>query len=214
MSTRSADDDALLERYVELGGALAEMFSPILEVIIHDYRRTEDSVVAVFNSHITGRKVGDPLTKIGHARVKGEEIDDLLVAYKNESPSGKPLKSASIAIRNDCGDLVGALCLNMDIAYFKEIGRFLEQFTATAAEQPTEGSSEFLMESPQDTINSAIKSYLIQNGLQTQSLSSGIKKEIVAHLRDQGLFNQKGAVTIVANELSLTRPSIYKYLKQ
>jgi predicted transcriptional regulator YheO len=44
-----------------------------------------------------------------------------------------------------------------------------------------------------------------------QSLSNDQKRTIVEHLYRQGHFKKRGAVTIMADLLSLTRPSIYNY---
>ena len=55
-----ANDDAILQRYVQLARVLGRMFAPFLETIVHDLRQPESSIICIFNSHVTGRKVGDP----------------------------------------------------------------------------------------------------------------------------------------------------------
>lgn len=44
-----------------------------------------------------------------------------------------------------------------------------------------------------------------------QSLSNDQKRTVVEHLYRQGHFKKRGAVTIMADLLGLTRPSIYNY---
>ena len=46
-------DREILSHYIKMGEILSEMFKPNLEVIIHDLRFPEHSIIAIFNNHIT-----------------------------------------------------------------------------------------------------------------------------------------------------------------
>lgn len=63
-----ADDsaDAILAALLPVIDGLAETFGPTCEVVLHDYRRGEQSVAAVSGA-VTGRKVGGALSEIGLA---------------------------------------------------------------------------------------------------------------------------------------------------
>ena len=208
-----SNDDILLERYIQIGRVVAEMFSPVVEAVIHDYRMPESSVIAVFNSHITGRKVGDSITDMGERRIKGDPIPDELISYRNESPEGKPLKSSSLAIRNDEHELIGSLCFNFDLSTFQEFGRFIELLSKSSFSEVLHGPERFFPATSQDEIRGAISEYLISHNWQSRSLDNSQRQELVLALRERGYFNQRNAVTTIARELGVTRPTIYRYLQ-
>ncbi|MCB0330287.1 MAG: PAS domain-containing protein [Bdellovibrionales bacterium] len=211
--TKSSEDDRLLDRYKEVGKVVAQMFHPLLEVIVHDYRIPQNSVVAAFNAHITGREIGDPITSLGKERLAGEgSVPDTIVNYENETPDGRPLKSSSIAIRNDSGEYVGSLCFNFSTDILLDISHLIQSLVSTSEELPK--PERFTVNTPREEIQNTIRSYIIDNAMQSKSLSGGDKQQIVEHLRNRGLFNQRGAVTLVAQELNLSRPSVYRYLQE
>ena len=123
-------DNEILSHYVKMGEILSEMFKPHLEVIVHDLRYPEHSIIAIFNNHITGRKVGEGTSDFGYKKVKGK-VPDKVVNYKNESPDGKPLKSSSLTIRNSQNKIIGSLGLNYDISVFSQFSDVLSYFTGT-----------------------------------------------------------------------------------
>ena len=94
----NVSDQEILSHYIKMGEVLAEMFKPHLEVIIHDLRFPEHSIIAIFNNHVTGRKVGEGTSDFGYKKVEGK-VPEKVVNYKNESPDGKPLKSSSLTTR-------------------------------------------------------------------------------------------------------------------
>ena len=104
-------DQEILSHYIKMGEILSEMFKPNLEVIIHDLRFPEHSIIAIFNNHITGRTVGEGTSALGYKKLEGK-VPDQVVNYQNESPDGKPLKSSSLTIRNSKNDIIRSLGLN------------------------------------------------------------------------------------------------------
>jgi predicted transcriptional regulator YheO len=87
----------ILEYYVKAGEIIAEMFAPYLEVVIHDLQAPEHSIIAIFNNHVTGRKIGDGTSDIGYKKL-ADKLPDKIVNYNNQSPSGAELKSSSLTL--------------------------------------------------------------------------------------------------------------------
>ena len=207
-------DKELLDHYTKVAEVLAEMFSPVLEVVVFDYRKHKKAIIAIFNSHVTGREIGDPLTQIGEKRIHGDEVPDVIVNYPNNSPKGQKLKSSSIAIRNEEQKMIGAIGFNLDISHFEKFSMFLETFCSTDKNVFQIEKGEYASKTPKEEISEAIDSFLIQKGWQSSNLSSGDKREVVKFLKQNNYFNQRASVTIVANQLKITRPSVYKYIKE
>ena len=210
----SQSGNLLLQNYVRLSRALGEMFAPILEVVVYDLRNPDRAVVGIANGHITGLKLGDSAPELERRRCFEKDVPDELVSYSAEGPRGQQLKSSSVAIRGAEGALVGSLALNFDVTYFSHLGQFVEQFISNEQNPYVDRDDVPGVGTPKEEIRSAIQEFLISRNLQASALSSADKKEIVKHLHALGHLNMRGAVTIIAKELRLTRPSIYHYLRE
>jgi len=112
-------DQKELERLKQLAKGLAAQFGSNCEVVIHEItdRSAENSIVAIENGHVTGRKVGDGpshvvLEQLGKPR---HDTEDQL-CYLTRTPDGKILKSSSIYIRDDAGSISAIFSINYDIS--------------------------------------------------------------------------------------------------
>jgi len=145
------------------------------------------------------------------------DFPDKLVGYENESPSGHPLKSSSLAIRDEEGALIGVMGLNMDVAYFENFGTFIERFISGQQSEHTPSSEDFHgatpggHTTPREDIRNAVEHIITSRSWNARALSNSEKREIVGHLYDGGYFKVRGAATSIAEELGLTRASIYNY---
>ena len=203
--------DHILDHYVTMAKVIGKMMAPIMEVAVHDLRQPDSSIVALYNGHLTGREVGDGATDLGLRRLRGEDLPDEMIGYANEIPDGPKMKSSSLAIRDDEGELIGALCLNLDISYFEQYGKFIERLISTHESEHLDDGEDFGATTPREDIQDAVDQVRISKGWMGQSLSNDQKRTIVEHLYRQGHFKKRGAVTIMADLLGLTRPSIYNY---
>lgn len=205
----------VLAHYVNMAQVLGKMFAPILETVVHDLRNPESSIIAIYNGDLTGREVGDGATNLGRRLLEGD-FPDVVVGYKNKSPNGQKMKSSSLAIRDADGELIGVLGLNMNVTYFEQFGSFIEQFISSEASNHVTSPERFEtapdnMSTPREDIQQAIRHYITSRNWTSQQLSYDDKREIVEHLYKNGFFKSRGAVTIIADELGLTRPSVYNY---
>ena len=203
----------ILEHYVKAGEVIAEMFAPYLEVIIHDLQTPEHSIIAIFNNHITGRKIGDGTSDIGYKKLE-DELPDKIVNYNNQSPSGSDLKSSSLTIRNKDDEIIGSMGLNFDLSSFVNIKEFFEMFTKTFTLDNLPKQEEFFMWSVKDEIQQALNKFIISNGLQGKVLNRKDKLNVVGHMKKEGHINKKGAISILSELLAITRPTLYKYIKE
>lgn len=209
----STEDNLIFKHYIKVAEVVAKSFEPFLETVVHDLRHPERSIIAIFNSHVTGRKIGDSATDLTYRRLKGE-VPDVLINYKNESLRGEKIKSTTLAIRNSKGQLIGVFGMHFDISFFDKFHRFLEHFISTE-KNPYIGEREnFRFMSPSEEIRSAIEAILIHKGWANHSLSNKHKRDVIVDLYKQGHFNKRGAVTIVSDAMGITRASIYRYIKE
>lgn len=55
---------ACLERYIPLVEFMGKICGKNYEIILHDVSTPERSVIAACNGHLSGRRVGDPMTEL------------------------------------------------------------------------------------------------------------------------------------------------------
>ena len=203
----------ILEHYVKSGEVIAEMFAPYLEVIIHDLQTPEHSIIAIFNNHITGRKIGDGTSDIGYKKLE-DKLPDKIVNYNNQSPSGADLKSSSLTIRNRDDEIIGSMGLNFDLSSFVNVKEFFEIFTKTFTLDNFPKQEEFFRWSVKDEIQQALNKYIASHDLQGKVLNRKDKLNVVAYMKKDGHIKKKGAISILSEMLAITRPTLYKYIKE
>ena len=203
----------ILTHYIKVGEIVAEMFSPYLEVIVHDLTNPTQSIIAIFNSHITGRKIGDGTSDIGYKKLSNE-LPDKIVNYSNKSPSGVELKSSSLTIRNDDNKIIGSMGFNFDLSHFVNIREFIDLFSKSVEMEELPKKEEFFMWSIKTEIQQALNKYLMMNKLQSKILTREDKLKVISYMKNKGYISKKGAKTIISELLAISRPTLYKYLKE
>ena len=73
MKTQGPNLHPLLKAFCPVVDCIADLFGSNCEVVLHDITQPEKSIVKIRNGHVTGRKVGDPLTDLGLKMIKDAE---------------------------------------------------------------------------------------------------------------------------------------------
>lgn len=63
-----------LEKYIPLVRFMGQVFGSDFEIVLHDIRFPEASVIAVENGHITGRTIGGKLTASERQIIREKKI--------------------------------------------------------------------------------------------------------------------------------------------
>jgi predicted transcriptional regulator YheO len=98
-----------LKDYIPLVDFLGHAMGPNCEVVLHDLTDPENSIIAIANGHVSGRKIGGPTTdlvlKIMKEGLDGEKsfIANYNARLKNNGICRSSIWiSAVISTRNDC----------------------------------------------------------------------------------------------------------------
>ena len=92
----------------QIAAGIARQFGANCEVVIHVLGESSaySSIAAIYNGHVTGRKVGDGPSHIVLEQLGGGERDPAdHCAYLTRTPDGKILKSSSFYIRDSRGEV-------------------------------------------------------------------------------------------------------------
>jgi predicted transcriptional regulator YheO len=211
-SSSQEDTEWLLQQYIRVGKMIYTMFSPLVDVVIHDYRKPNRGIKVIFGGSLTGRQKGDPLTELGIRRLRGKLISDNLLGYSSITASGNKMKSSSIAIRDTHGALVGSLCVNFSVTFLEEAQEVFRVLTSCQGDAQ-QIHERYRSRARGDEVADALRLALRRIGIQARHLKTPQRKVIVQELAQQGLVSQRGAVTTIARELGITRPTVYRYLR-
>jgi len=211
----------LLANFIPAVKAIAKTFGPDCEVLIHDVNNLENSIIAIENGHVTGRKVGSPMTDLGLYFLKSDLFKDteFIANYQTESKDGKKLKSTSIFIRDNKKKIVGFLCINYALDHLTEIRRKIDDFCAINKDADknifnNEEKEEIFTDNLDDLLERVFIKAREKVGKPIEKMQKDDKLEIVRYLQKKGVFLVKGNIDKIANKLNVSRYTVYNYLSE
>ncbi|MGI6585997.1 MAG: hypothetical protein GX301_07580 [Gracilibacteraceae bacterium] len=205
----------ILKGMIPLVDGIASTFGKNCEVVLHDIRRPQSSVIAIANGHITGRSIGSPMTEYGLATLRKGQFDKPIVNYRKKTKDGKFLKSSSLFIKDEKGKLIGFLCINYDISELTIARNIINDFTNIIEDTDfDEDSGESFGSTVNEMLSSIVNKTLESVGKPVAFISKEEKVNIVQTLDQKGVFLIKGAIDYVAKVLCVSRYTVYNYLDE
>lgn len=209
--------DEILDSYKLMVDFLGKVYGKNCEVILHDLRKIDRSIIAIANNHITGRTVGDSITDFALRIIHDKEYEnkDYLTNYLGKVPSQeKYLRASTWFIRDKEGNLIGMLCFNVDITAFQIMKRMAcDLLMENEGEIVANLQNEEFTGSMDELLQGFIKAEIGKYNSESSRLLMEEKREIVKSLDARGFFLLKGAVCEVAKRLDTSEPTIYRYIK-
>ncbi|MFI9758839.1 transcriptional regulator [Streptomyces sp. NPDC051963] len=207
-----AERDAIVAALVPVVDGIAATFGPVCEVVLHDYRRSEESVVAVAGS-VTGRAVGGAMSEIGmRVLAHGDAARDEL-NYVTRTDTGKLVKASTMVLRDSTGAVFGALCVNLDVTAVQDAQSLLGALAGIGADV-----GEVPVITFGNDIDSVVDAILDAHQLRQNRSWAGLDRarrlELFRSLDDRGVFAVRRAIEQVAARLGISRASAYNYLSQ
>jgi predicted transcriptional regulator YheO len=205
--------DAILAALRPVVDGIVATFGPMCEVVLHDYRQPEKSVVAVAGS-VTGRDVGGAMSEIGMRMLaRGDDAADDLNYVTRTGAAGQLVKSSTMVLRDSAGAVFGALCVNVDITAVHEAQALLGALAG-----PSSASAEPPVTAFGNDIDSVVDAILNAHRLGQSQNWAGLGRterlELFRSLDDHGVFAVRRATEQVAARLGISRASAYSYLSQ
>ena len=208
-------DQEMLQIYTGLVPFLAGVCGPGCEIVVHDVTDPEHSLIAIENS-LSGRQVGDPLTDLSRElQEKGAYTSAAYIGNYEGKSKGRNFLSSTYFIKNE-GRLIGLLCINKDMESLQNVNAALHSLLSTfnLYEAPKSKYRENLDTQMVNLLQNRVAQVIAESGVATNRLSLQEKVRIVHKLNDEGLLNVKGAVTEIAEQLSVSIPTVYRYLNK
>jgi predicted transcriptional regulator YheO len=196
-----------LDSYISSAQAIAKLLDPHAEVIIHDL--ASGKIAHIFNV-FSQRRVGDSsLTDINDgASFEG----DVAGPYRKVNFDRRQLRSVTAVLRDPDGIQIGLLCVNFDITVMSgmaEIAASFLGFENTVEKPPALFATDF-----QESAHSILDEFLRGRRLTLASLTSEEMVALIGEMDKGGVFALRNATNYICELLSLSRATVYKYLRR
>jgi len=194
---------------------LAEMFGPDCEVVLHDLSRLPHSIVAIENSAVTGRSVGDVPTDLMLRNLRNAGAAPDVRVYVS-SRDGKIVKSLAVTLRDAEDRPYAVLGLNFDLSEIVQAQRVLANVAAVGrlGSSAVPEREEVFAGDIREVVDSMVTKILGEMGKTPAAMSREEKMEVVKRLEERGAFLVKRSAEQVAEALDLSRYTIFSYLKE
>ena len=208
MTKSTPEQQHLLAQMQQVAQGLAATFAPFCEVVVHDLTHPKNAILAIENN-LSGRNIGLPATELGLARIQDPEYPAVIANYANQFADGRKVKSTSIGIKNEAGDYVAALCLNVDLTLFGGIQAAMAQFTAIESSAVT----ETLDAANADRIRQTIDDFAAARATTSRALKPADRKQLVQDIKRAGYLEIRRGAEIAAAHLGVSRATVYNDAK-
>lgn len=207
------EDYAILKGVQSVMKGIAFIYGSNCEVVLHSMEHEDRAIIAIENNHVSGRDVGEPMSDFVFKLLEDMSTADepFINFFKNTTISKSELKSCTTLIRNSSGLIIGALCINMDLSI--PVKEFLNEFLQSDSEEFNGTRNADYTQTTRELIDSSIDSALEIVNRKRGLSSTERNKAVIFELYKKGIFSVKKGVEITAEELGISRFTVYNYLK-
>ncbi|MEM6282199.1 MAG: PAS domain-containing protein [Chloroflexota bacterium] len=198
-----------LDELKQIAVGIQKLFGASCEVVIHDFQNLDHSIVHI-EGNVTGRVVGGVATDLLLACVRNDNTANDMYNYRTQLANGRVMRSCTMFLRDEAGYAYGAFCINFDISTFAQFHRYMENFVLMDAVDVNETFSNDV----QGTVHGILLETVNEMGTELPILTRDEKVRLIARLDARGVFQVKKSVPILADELGLSRSTLYNYLSE
>jgi predicted transcriptional regulator YheO len=202
---RLEDEGKFLKQLLTL---VSSQFGDHCEVVLHDLTNDYNhTIVDIRNGHITNRKIGGCGSNLGLEVLNGNVEDGDRFNYVTTTPDGKILRSSSIYIKNDKGEIIGAICINLDITESMRFEEFLRQYNHFET-----GLNEFFAQDINNLLEFLIRQARQLIGKTPKDMNKDERLAFLTHLDNKGAFQIAKSGIKVCKELGISKFTLYSDL--
>lgn len=204
------------QNYLTMVDALGNFFGGTAEVILFEFSGNEQKAIYITNS-LTQRGIGSSMSTPELAALRYLEAHDMEShkVFENGMEELPDFKSSISLIKDDGGEIIGAVVINLKQRELQLIRNFINNLASTDS-SGIEGlmTDEYKLASGNlhHVISTNIQKYTSLNGTDVTRLKPDEKMEIVKELMDLGVFQIKNAINEVSAQLHTSTPTIYRYI--
>lgn len=196
---------------------LEQHFGSNCEIVLHDLTRPyESTIIDIRNGHVTGRKIGDCGSNLGLEVLKGTVKNGDKYNYITLAKD-KIIRSSSMYIKNHCGKVIGALCINTDITESVKFENYLKQYNNYNIDEETknvQSGKEIFASDVQELLDYLIIEAQQVVGKPVTIMNKDEKVQFIKCLDDKGAFLITKSSEKICALLGISKFTFYKYLDE
>lgn len=205
----------IVKMYIPLVDFIADSLGPNHEVVLHDVTNINESIVAIRNGEITGRKVGGPLTDLSFKLIKENAQSNKDYVYNfGKTKNGRKMKGSTYFIKDNTGKIVGMLGINTDISLYIDLQEQLRKFIGIEINAEKEEVNENFSSSIEEIMEDMISEVINNLKVSVDRMDHVEKMEVVQTLSEKGVFLIKGSVGRVSEYLQTSEATLYRYINK
>lgn len=217
--------NSILKEYINLVHYLGIVLGPDYEIVLHELGK-ENRVIAIENGHVSRRNVGAPITNKAYQLIKDKRYKEVNyeLNYVGLLENGTRLRSSTYFIKDEQGEPIGLLCINIDDSRYRNVcnqilqllhpKKYIESSIKLDTNSPMMATAEHFPDSVDKIVDDIINPILAQSDVPVERFTQEEKMNIISKLNQRNVFDIKGSVSCVAKALHTSEASIYRYLSK
>ncbi len=103
-------------QYRTLVSFLGNVLGKDYEIVLHDFSRTDNTIIAIVNEHVSGRDINTPASLAELTIIRNKEYinNPYILNYEGISIRNQQLRCSCFFIKGENGKLLGMLCINFN----------------------------------------------------------------------------------------------------
>jgi predicted transcriptional regulator YheO len=194
--------------------SLSKIVGPNCELVLHDLRKPVDqTIIQIKNGHITGRKIGGALARLGANYIKTKDIRDLELDRLHVT-NGKIIKANLCLFYDDEDNPVAMLSLLFNVTQIVKQNEIVREIIGIPQAFSKIEQSYLLFSDAQSRIVQFADEILAKYDTTQKKLKKQDKLDILTQLYNSGFFNFKGSINIISRKLGSSKYTVYSYLNK
>jgi len=203
------ESEHVLEFLKRMADGLAVMFGNNCEIVIHNMKDFESSILYIVNGHVTDRKEGGKFDILGT-----KEIDELfrgtdLVNYKGESKNNHLIKSSTFHIKGE--EYHYAFGINYDYTNMQIVHNVVGDLIRVGESIDVAIDKDVNLERKLTELFNQAIDYV---GKPLAFMRKKERVQMIKFLNESGAFSIHKSIPIIAEKMNVSRYTIYNYLKE
>ncbi|MBN2795319.1 MAG: PAS domain-containing protein [Clostridia bacterium] len=206
-------DYQLLESYKKLMHFVSHLLSQDCEIVLHKVQDDTCVIEEIINPIITGRKKGQFTDVLGLYHSVEHANEDYSNTRYYTSKDGNTVKANTFFIKNTEKKLVGMMCVNMNVSALVDVHNWIVNFMEGFVPKVLESDLQ-TTDTVEDYTFKTIDQVILEGKIEPTRMSVEEKIEILRVLDTKGVFRVKGTMNYISKKLSISEPTLYRYLKE
>ncbi|MBB6241883.1 PAS domain-containing protein [Rhodanobacter sp. MP1X3] len=207
MPKRTKIAQAKFASYFPVADAIATLFRPHVEVVIHDLSSLK---VAYIANSISRRRIGDSSVA---DQVSEESLAQAVIGpYRKVNKDGRNLRSVTAVIRDADQQPAAMMCINFDVSTLE---RIRDEVSALAfLPESLEPHAPFFHDNWRQALERLVQEVEREEGIPVKSFNTSLRFALIEKISDSGFLSMRNAPPVVAERVGISRAALYKYLKE